>query len=121
MASNNNYKCKGWCPPTVIYLTLSLFTTFVSLVTSHYYDDANNEGQNKVLYTISHLLGIAIWTVVLYWLCSKCHYTTAWVVLLLPFILVAFVAIAVVAGIVGGNLLSKQEKKVSTINKFYYV
>ena len=79
-------KCQGWCPPTVIYLVLSIATTFFSLMTAHKYDDMLYEGKNKVVYTISHLFFIGLWTGILYWLCSSCYNTTAWVILLSPVI-----------------------------------
>ena len=90
---NKLSKCNGWCPPTVIYLVLAVATTFVSLMTSHKYDEVQTNGSNKVLYTLSHLVVVAFWTWVLYWLCSNCHYTAAWVVLLFPVIIFVSVLI----------------------------
>ena len=78
---NSIKKCKGWCPPAVIYLTLAIVSTVVSLFTSHYHDDKNYNGENKALYTLVHLVFVAMWTAVLYWLCSNCHNTVAWVIL----------------------------------------
>ena len=89
-------KCQGWCPPTVIYLVLSIVTTFVSLMTAHKYDDMKYNGVNKVLYTILHLCGIFLWTWFLYWLCSNCHNTAAWVILLLPVIIFVILLILLV-------------------------
>jgi uncharacterized membrane protein len=89
-------KCQGWCPPTVIYLVLSIVTTFVSLMTVHRYEDMNNHGINKVLHTISHLFFIGLWTCLLYWLCSNCYNKTAWVILLLPVIIFVILLILLV-------------------------
>jgi uncharacterized membrane protein len=81
-------KCEGWCPPTVIYLVLSLLSTFISLMNCHKYDEIKYNGMNKVSYTIIHLFFIGLWTWFLYWLCSKCYNTTAWIILLLPIIII---------------------------------
>jgi uncharacterized protein with PQ loop repeat len=89
-------KCQGFCPPTIIYLVLSIVTTFVSLMTSHQYDNIQNNGVNKVLYTIIHLCGVGLWTWLLYWLCSNCYNTTAWVILLLPVIIFVILLILLV-------------------------
>lgn len=115
----NNLNCRGWCPPAVIYLTLALVSTAISLVTSHYHDDRYYQGQNKVLYTISHLVGIAIWTSLLYWLCSNCHITAAWMILLLPLILTFFFVIAVFSGGIGGKLVSDRQQG-SLTRRVYY-
>ena len=115
----NNVNCKGWCPPTIIYLTLSLVSTAISLVTSHYHDDKHNQGKNKVFYTISHLIGIAFWTSILYWLCSNCHITAAWVVLMLPIILVGFLMIAIFSGGIRGKYNTGRER-VTNVRHIYY-
>lgn len=91
----NSMKCPGWCPPAVIYAVLSVSTTIISLFVTSHYDDMKNHGLNKVLYAILHLVGVAIWTWVLYWLCSNCHETIAWIVLLFPLLL--FFALLIVA------------------------
>lgn len=100
MPNNNSKKCNGWCPPTVIYLVLAVTTTFVSLMTSHKYDDAKTNGSNKILYTVGHLIGIAFWTGVLYWLCSNCYNTAAWVILLIPVIIVFIVIFVFISTII---------------------
>jgi uncharacterized protein with PQ loop repeat len=89
-------KCEGWCPPTIIYLVLSIVTTFISLLTVHKYDDMKYNGVNKVLYTIIHLFGVGLWTWLLYWLCSNCYNTAAWVILLLPVIIFVVLLILLV-------------------------
>ena len=109
----NKLNCKGWCPPTVIYLTLSLVSIAISLVTSHYHDDKYYRGENKVVYTISHLLGLAIWTSFLYWLCSNCYNTTAWFVLLLPIFIVFFFVLAIMFSVdIAANQQNVQVRRV---------
>jgi len=116
----NGTKCKGWCPPAVIYLTLALVSTVISLLTSHYHDDINYNGENKSLYTIVHLIGVALWTYVLYWLCYNCHYTTAWVVLLLPIIIGFFIILVITAGIAGGAIAFNNSQRLSRVRRVYY-
>ncbi len=90
----NSTKCSGWCPPTIIYVVLAVTSTIISLFVTNHYDNLKNQGANKVLYAIIHLVGISFWTWVLYWLCSNCHGTAAWFVLLFP-IIMFFVLISV--------------------------
>ena len=100
----NKMRCKGWCPPAVIYLTLAIISTVLSLFTSHHHDDMHYDGEHKVLYTMVHLIFVGMWTWLLYWLCSNCHVTAAWVVLLMPIIFVFVVFLAVMFGIGTGAI-----------------
>ena len=117
----NMMRCKGWCPPAVIYLTLAIISTLLSLFTSHYHDDMYYDGEHKVLYTMVHLLFVGMWTWLLYWLCSNCHNTAAWIVLLMPIILVFFVMLAVMFGIgVGAVVADKKRGQYSRVRRIYY-
>ena len=80
-------QCSGWCPPTLIYVVLAIASTIISLFVTNHYDNLKNQGANKVLYAIIHLVVVSFWTWVLYWLCSNCHSNAAWFVLLFPNIL----------------------------------
>jgi hypothetical protein len=96
----NLTKCSGWCPPTVIYIVLAVTSTIISLFVTNHYDNLQNQGANKVLYAIIHLVGFSFWTWVLYWLCSNCHQTAAWVVLLFPILLFfALIIVALASGV----------------------
>ena len=108
---SSSKNCNGWCPPTMIYLTLSVVTTLLSLfgVTKH--DKLHNGGQNKITYIVSHGLGIIFWTSILYWLCSNCYYKASWVVLLTPIILAFFVSFAVLGGMIGGSMKDQIQKE----------
>ena len=95
-----NLKCKGWCPPAVIYAVLAVFSTVISLFVSTKYDNIKNNGINKMLYVSLHVTGLAFWTWFLYWLCSNCYQTAAWVVLLFPILLgIALLVFAFVSGV----------------------
>ena len=108
---SSSKNCNGWCPPTMIYLTLSVVTTLLSLfgVTKH--DKLHNGGQNKITYIVSHGLGIIFWTSILYWLCSNCYYKASWAVLLTPIILAFFVSFAVLGGMIGGTMKDQIQKE----------
>jgi hypothetical protein len=119
----NSIKCSGWCPPVVIYIVLAVSSTIISLFATSRYDDMNNQGVNKVLYSIIHLSGISIWTWVLYWLCSNCYKTTAWVVLLFPLLLfVALLIIALASGVFKKTvpIVSLQHTSLKNINNEYH-
>jgi cell division protein FtsW (lipid II flippase) len=114
-------RCKGWCPPAVIYLTLAIISTVLSLFTSHRHDDMNYDGENKVLYTIIHLIFVGMWTAILYWLCSNCHNTAAWIVLLLPIIVVFFVILTVMFGFgVGAAASHSRYGSYRRVRRVYY-
>ena len=114
----NKVSCKGWCPPAVIYLTLALVSTVISLFTSHYYDDVNYNGEHKALYTLVHLVGVALWTFVLYWLCYNCHYNAAWVLLLIPILFGFFIVLILMVGIT--RIAAKNNQSLSRVRRVYY-
>jgi uncharacterized membrane protein len=95
MANGNNRSrsCQGWCAPAMIYLVLAVIGLVVSLFTSNKFDATFNQGENKAEIVLVHLVTGVLWTALLYWLCSNCHYTAAWVLLLLPLIFVIMLVI----------------------------
>lgn len=99
--------CSGWCAPTVIYLALASVSLVISFITSDNYDQKHNDGRNKAKLLLLHLIMMAIWTGLLYWLCSNCHYNTAWFLLLLPFIFIFFLIIVLLV-----MMVSLQDRKV---------
>ena len=95
--------CKGWCTPTRIYLALAVVSTVLSLFTSNNLDEQYNGGQNKAILLAGHLASGALWTGILYWLCQNCYNTAAWVILLMPFIM-----IGLMVAFAGGDALMQQ-------------
>lgn len=116
----NKVSCKGWCPPTIIYLILAIISTIISLVTSFEHDDINYQGKNKVLYIIMHLAGVSMWTGFLYWLCSNCYNTASWIVLLLPLIITFIFVIAVFAGGIGAKISSDKSNYLRRVRNIYH-
>jgi len=98
-------KCQGWCWPAVIYA----FLVVVSLVLVLFQDvSLLTEGevsQMRLASLFFHVIMGVLWTWLLYWLCSNCHNTAAWVVLFLPFfiglVLLAFGTALLTAFFVG--------------------
>lgn len=108
---SSSKNCNGWCPPTMIYLTLSVATTLLSLFGVIKNDELKNGGKNKIMYVITHGVGIMFWTGILYWLCSNCYYKTSWVVLLTPIILAFVMTFAILGGMFGSVLKDKIQKE----------
>ena len=81
----------GLCVPLVIYLVL----TALSLV-SYILSGRVLEGPSNL---ISHLVVVAISAGLLYWLCSIGYIKTAWVVLLLPAIMIGFVLLTFITAV----------------------
>ena len=96
--------CNGWCTPVQIYIAFAIISVALSLAGSLFYDNEFNKGLNMRMLSIGHLLGVVIWSSILYMLCRYCYVRTAWAVLLFPYI------IAVVGVIVVFSTLSKMEK-----------
>lgn len=74
--------CSGWCPPTIVYLIL----TTVAIMFSVVHPDVQTTNE-RISVVIAQILNGAIWTAVLYWLCSICYEGWAWFFLLLPLVL----------------------------------
>lgn len=87
-------KCDGWCWPAIIYAVLviiSLVLTILQDVDSLM--DTQQISQLRLASFIFHIIMGGFWTWLLYWLCSNCYNTAAWVVLFLPF----FIGLAILA------------------------
>ena len=83
-----NDMCNGWCTPLKVYIAFMIISVLLSIVRFIFY---NNDGNNMVILSVAHILGIFIWSSVLYMLCKKCYLKTAWAVLFLP-VIVGFTA-----------------------------
>ena len=79
------------CPPLIIYLVLASISTLSSLFFSNRYLDENEfNDRSKFGSFIMHLITIAIWSFLLYWLCENNHMTAAWLLLLVPMLVIFF-------------------------------
>lgn len=78
---NGPKHCNGWCPPTIIYLVLSLVGLSMRALTGRY------RSEHGLMLFLIQLAFIGFWTWVMYWLCSMCWGGWAWFVLLFPLIL----------------------------------
>ncbi len=74
--------CSPYCPPFWIYLTLSL----VGLILEWVHQPSYHPYNLPVLAT--HLLFIALWSGLLYYLCKQCYIKSAYVILLLPILII---------------------------------
>jgi hypothetical protein len=89
---------KKLCPPALVYLVLYTVSLISQIV----------GGSASVASTTVGILMIFIWVWLLNYLCSKGYETVSWVLVFLPFILIALIFIFA-ASLVGS--LSKEEKK----------
>ncbi len=74
--------CSPYCPPLIIYIILSL----VGLILEWVHQPAYHPYNLPVLAT--HLLFIALWSGLLYYLCKQCYIKSAYVILLLPILII---------------------------------
>ncbi len=89
---------KKLCPPALVYLVLYTVSLISQIV----------GGSASVVSTIVGILMIFVWVWLLNYLCSKGYETVSWILVFLPFILIALIFIFA-ASLVGS--LSKEEKK----------
>jgi hypothetical protein len=70
------------CNPAMLYLILSIITILMGL-----------SAQVQVGVFVVKLIWMVVWVYILNLLCSKGYTTVSWVLVLLPFILIAFMAL----------------------------
>jgi hypothetical protein len=70
------------CNPAMLYLILSIITILMGI-----------SAQVQVSVYIVKLIWMVVWVYILNLLCSKGYTTVSWVLVLLPFILIAFMAL----------------------------
>ena len=85
------------CPQLIIYWVFAILGLAMSLFVTNKYHDDNNQSQNKGATTVIHIVAILIMSGLYYFLCSYGHTTVAWVILLLPIIIVVFALIALLS------------------------
>lgn len=86
-------KCQGWCLPAIVYLVLAVISLGLALLQDLSHLNEDDAMRVKTATFLFHVVWAAFWTWLLYWLCSNCHETWAWIVLFLPF----FIGLAVLA------------------------
>ena len=74
-------KCDGWCAPTLIYLVLAVMSLLATM--SMHFRDPEIVTSEAVIMSVLYKI---FWAGVLYLLCSTCHDSIAWLVLLVPLI-----------------------------------
>ena len=70
------------CNPAMLYLILSIITILMGI-----------SAQVQVSVYVVKLIWMVVWVYILNLLCSKGYTTVSWVLVLLPFILIAFMAL----------------------------
>lgn len=75
--------CTGWCLPLYIYLTFAILS-MLGLLTMH--SQHHHVYRNDTTPIMGAIVYKLFWAVVIYLLCSNCHVTAAWVILLIPVI-----------------------------------
>lgn len=74
--------CSGYCPPFIIYVILSLVGLMLEFIHQPSYHPYN------IPTLLMHIVFIALWSGLLYWLCKQCYVKTAYVILLLPILII---------------------------------
>ena len=85
MKSSNTKSCNGWCWPAIIYVAFVMFSLVATLLRDTTGMDEGSVKRFRVGSFIFHIVMAIFWTWLIYWLCSNCYNTTAWVILFLPF------------------------------------
>jgi len=86
-------KCNGICPPLIIYLVLA----FAGLLLEWTQRPAF---QSYSLYSlIIHLTFIGLWSLLIWWLCTKCYIKTAYLIVFLPVVILFGLVFAFASGI----------------------
>lgn len=90
-------RCDGWCGPAVVYAVLASVSAFLALVRpNELVRGIPVSGQVRMAgFLVAGLHG-AVWTAVLYWLCSWCHNDWAWFLLLFPFLIILLLFVMLV-------------------------
>ena len=70
------------CNPAMLYLILSIITILMGI-----------SAQVQVSVFVVKIIWMVVWVYILNLLCSKGYTTVSWVLVLLPFILIAFMAL----------------------------
>ena len=94
-------RCDGWCTPLYIYLVLAVIF-LVATVRTH----LQNPKIVSVESIIMSIIHMVFWTGVIYLLCSTCHENIAWIILLLPLIIMLlyiFLIFGVVVAVIAEN------------------
>jgi hypothetical protein len=88
-------RCDGWCTPLYIYLVLAVIS-LIATVRTH----LQNPKMVSVESIIMSIIYMVFWTGVIYLLCSTCHENIAWIILLLPLIIMLLI-IFLIFGAIG--------------------
>ena len=70
------------CNPAMLYLILSIITILMGI-----------SAQVQVSVFVVKIIWMVVWVYILNLLCSKGYTTVSWILVLLPFILIAFMAL----------------------------
>lgn len=95
--------CSGWCAPAIIMAILSI----VSVALAFFHPDAETM-QDRLISVGAHAINGAIWTGLLYWLCSICREGLATFLLILPLI-VALIVMLALSGVLIALLKDKSK------------
>ncbi len=91
---------KKLCTPAYLYLVISVISLIILAVQNLGSDPTYAIGnyscpmESKLSVFIGHIIYIALWTIILNWICKKGFTSVSWVLVLLPFLL-SFVLIGV--------------------------
>jgi len=98
-------KCSSFCIPLIIYIVISVISLILSIFV------IVNPTKNRIGMIIAQLVINCVVGGIIYWLCTKCNYVAAWIVLLFPIIFsIIFGAIAVIGGIIMVSKIKKIKK-----------
>ena len=98
--------CSGFCIPFVIYVSLSLINV-IQLLIRPVYIEATNPKNTKLYIILVNTTIHVLFGALIYWLCSKCNYIAAWIILLFPIIFAVIFMVIMMVGL--GFVVSKKE------------
>lgn len=98
-------KCDGWCIPLYIYIFLAVMS-LLATIRMHMRDPEHLSTEIVVMSIIYKIF----WCGVIYVLCSTCHDTWAWVILLLPLIFIVL-ALFLLFGMLGEVLAHSHNRQ----------
>ena len=107
-------KCSGFCIPFIIYIIFSKVLGLIGLIIRPLNVFEEKLHETKVTLVVGQLIYNVVIGGLIYWLCTKCYKTAAWIVLLFP-IIFALIFMVVIIGEIGVISLHKK-KNICIVN-----
>lgn len=79
--------CSGWCWPVIIYSIVVSLNILSVLSTPNQLKNISGQNVNRVIVAMRLSVVGLLWGSLMYYLCTKCRFKSAWFVFFLPVIL----------------------------------